>query len=1103
MDDGSSRSKVRLRLVQERIRHNWSQRELAKRLGTTVVTVSRWERGLNEPTGYFRQKLMDLFGKSAEELGFFETEPAPVSPLPAAIPPVLPSVDVPSPAAIEPMQQHAPVVTVKEVTRPVPSVQREKNLARMLELVSRIWITDLLEKSLHGATLLTLGLYEQPDVVKNPWRLVWQDQDRPAEMLPEGTSVAQIYDATNGHLLILGEPGSGKTTLLLELTRDLLQRAEQDATLAVPVVFNLSSWVMKRRPLDEWLVAELHDKYQVPLALAKRWVGTDAIIPLLDGLDEVAAAYRSACVDALNDYRNKHGLVPVVICCRYRDYLEQSGRLLLRSAVVLQPLTSEHVQTYLATFGSQVDGLRFALSEDKDLQELATTPLMLNILTLTYQDAKQEDVFSAGTIETRRRQIFALYVKRMLQRRSKQQQHYSADQTVYWLASLARQMKARQETEFYIEHLQFNWLPDGLFRRILPRLSIGLTQGLLVGLVFAALIGIFHGVRSGLLIGGTLALWNTGLCCLLNGIVPGWFDGSELREEREPEQRSLHAFISPLVDNRIVYGLIYAFLNMPLISLLFSLFNDLHMALLEQVLYGTIYAFLFGCAFCFLGRIPLQIQPTEMVNWSRQNVRRNAVRYVLIAMLAGALQGLIYPLVMSITLVLSLGFLALLVSGISNNALEQRQRLRPNQGIRRSVRNSWLMGLVAGGGMWLFTFCFIGYFLGAYTGFLYGIVPGLVLGLALAMQRGGAAVILHTVLRWSLWWEGTLPWNVPLFLDEAAERILLQKVGGGYRFIHRLLLEYFAQLEPSPAETALIISTQQRVSRRWILSGSAVLAAVGTLALLELTDLIPAPLGALLSAYTKHHAAVNSLAFSPNGALIASGGDDKTIRICDATTGADRVVVPVGRAITALSWSKDLSLLAVGQDNGYVQIWQISGSAVRQMYQTQMYTGPIRSLQWSASGHSLATISHDGRLHLWDPVAYSHPRMLQCYLSEYSRDALSWSPHRPLLAFMQNEQHLQIWDAEQMRMSGTIAFPHAISNLAWSPRGDAIVVCSPEGKISLWNITQKALQFKELGDFVHIYCLSWSPDGDYLVIGGESGCADLGYAYRGGVTELL
>ncbi len=53
----------------------------------------------------------------------------------------------------------------------------------------------------------------------------------------------------------------------------------------------------------------------------------------------------------------------------------------------------------------------------------------------------------------------------------------------------------------------------------------------------------------------------------------------------------------------------------------------------------------------------------------------------------------------------------------------------------------------------------------------------------------------HFILRWVLWRAGSMPWNYVRFLAYAAERILLRKVGGGYIFVHRLLLEYFASLD--------------------------------------------------------------------------------------------------------------------------------------------------------------------------------------------------------------------------------------------------------------------------------------------------------------------
>jgi tetratricopeptide (TPR) repeat protein/transcriptional regulator with XRE-family HTH domain len=56
-------------LKAERLRHGWSQQEMAEKLAVSVVTINRWERGVTKPSPYFRLKLCALFGKSAAELG--------------------------------------------------------------------------------------------------------------------------------------------------------------------------------------------------------------------------------------------------------------------------------------------------------------------------------------------------------------------------------------------------------------------------------------------------------------------------------------------------------------------------------------------------------------------------------------------------------------------------------------------------------------------------------------------------------------------------------------------------------------------------------------------------------------------------------------------------------------------------------------------------------------------------------------------------------------------------------------------------------------------------------------------------------------------------
>ena len=144
---------------------------------------------------------------------------------------------------------------------------------------------------------------------------------------PLGTRIPEVYDAANGQLLILGAPGSGKTTLMLELARDLLARAEQNAQQQMPVIFTLSSWAAKQQPLAEWMIEELINKYQVPHQLAHVWVETDQILPLLDGLDEVETLNRTKCIEAINTYHQEHAFLPLVVSSRSADYLQQTGRV--------------------------------------------------------------------------------------------------------------------------------------------------------------------------------------------------------------------------------------------------------------------------------------------------------------------------------------------------------------------------------------------------------------------------------------------------------------------------------------------------------------------------------------------------------------------------------------------------------------------------------------------------------------------------------------------------------------------------------------------------------------------------------------------------------
>jgi hypothetical protein len=88
-------------------------------------------------------------------------------------------------------------------------------------------------------------------------------------------------------------------------------------------------------------------------------------------------------------------------------------------------------------------------------------------------------------------------------------------------------------------------------------------------------------------------------------------------------------------------------------------------------------------------------------------------------------------------------------------------------------------------------------------------VVGSIFGLIVGFTLGGFTAVQHLVLRALLATSGTMPWNIARFLDYCADRIFLRKVGGGYIFIHRLLMEHFASLYDEDTPMAETVAVRQ------------------------------------------------------------------------------------------------------------------------------------------------------------------------------------------------------------------------------------------------------------------------------------------------------
>ncbi len=583
----------------------------------------------------------------------------------------------------------------------------QRNRQAMLELVKNTWIKGVLEQSLHGGPMIGLGFEERAEAIERPWDMVVQMPGRLNRTLPPGTEIIDIFNEMNGALLILGEPGAGKTTTLLELARNTIACAEEDSSQPIPVVFNLSSWSEKQQLITLWLVDELNTKYYVPRRIAGTWIENNELLVLLDGLDEVKTRHREACAKAINDFRQEYGLTSLVVCSRTADYEALTTRLKLQGAVVLQPLSFQQLDLYLQLVGTELLEVRRILQRDAMLQELARTPLMLSVMALAYKGMSYERLTTLDSIEAWHKHLFRNYVDWMLERRGGYRS-YSLEQSVHWLAWLAKKMYHRGQTLFLIEWMQPSWLATD--RQLQAYLVVvKLFYSLLFGSV-GGIIGALHGRPIVGIIGGGVACW--------------WFGFAS-----EPSR--------PII-------------------------------------------------------------PTELLRWSWRDVGKGLIHGLISGLVYGIAGWLIFVVVVGSILVLTdvpfprlldtllaaliIPLLAGLAFGVSSGASIRfiETRTTPNQGIRKSVQNAAIMGLIGG-----------------VIGQLVASLPGALVGsLVFWMFFGGQAVVRHFSLRFILFLNGYVPWNYACFLDHATNCILLRKAGGGYIFIHRLLMEYFASLKP-------------------------------------------------------------------------------------------------------------------------------------------------------------------------------------------------------------------------------------------------------------------------------------------------------------------
>ncbi|WP_293077726.1 signal peptidase I [Moorena sp. SIO3H5] len=372
------------------------------------------------------------------------------------------------------------------------------------------------------------------------------------------------------------------------------------------------------------------------------------------------------------------------------------------------------------------------LSSDAQMRELADKPLFLNVMVTAYQ----------GQPITNEAQLWSAYVEERLTLPIDEQKYpkgvpYGDKETRHWLTYLARQLVDDSSTEFltefFIENMQYFWLKKG-GERIAFRLIVGLVLGLINGLIYGLMIGLSLGLNFGL------------VNCLSLGVFFGLFFGLFEKFEYHEIKAEYFAITWPRLIGGLIGGLV----------------SGLIFVLIGGLVFGLSFGVIGGLSFGVIGRLSF-----------------------------GVIGGLRFGLNLGLIYGLNIGMTGGLIGGLKT---EIKAKEIPNQSIKASFKQTFIILLFAFPAGALF-FTLISIVTGANVDLTSSLRMGLVVGLLSALA-GGQDWIRHLALRLILWQRGAIPWNYARFLRYAAERRLIQQVGGRYRFIHDSLRQYFVGNEP-------------------------------------------------------------------------------------------------------------------------------------------------------------------------------------------------------------------------------------------------------------------------------------------------------------------